>query len=73
MVELTRMGLACQDGEACPAFYLTSHGTVVVQGHSVVDPGALAQIRFSPGEDAVEVPLSVLVAAYEHYRAASCT
>ena len=39
-----------------PTVYRTDRGTWVVQGWTVTDPGALAQMNIPDGEAAVEIP-----------------
>lgn len=46
---------------ACPTLYETDRGTIVVQGLTVTDPEALADLRdVLDGESAVEVPRELL-------------
>ncbi|WP_214319854.1 hypothetical protein [Nonomuraea sediminis] len=46
---------------ACPTLYETDRGTIVVQGLTVIDPEALADLRdVLDGESAVEVPRELL-------------
>ncbi|GII83171.1 hypothetical protein Ssi03_11610 [Sphaerisporangium siamense] len=47
---------------ACPSLYETDRGTIVVQGLTLIDPEARADLReVLPGESAVEVPRALLV------------
>ncbi|WP_214412958.1 hypothetical protein [Sphaerisporangium fuscum] len=47
---------------ACPSLYETDRGTVVVQGLTLTDPEARADLRdILDGESAVEVPRELLV------------
>lgn len=54
----------CDNG-TCPAVYLSSQGTAVVQGSLIRQAEGLA---LGPGETAVELPIPVLVAALPHLR-----
>lgn len=47
----------------CPTAYLTDRGTAVVQGYVITDPEALAELELPAGENAVEVPVELLVSA----------
>ncbi|MFC4585479.1 hypothetical protein [Sphaerisporangium corydalis] len=47
---------------ACPSLYETDRGTIVVQGLTLTDPAARADLRHVlDGESAVEVPRELLV------------
>ncbi|RCG29447.1 hypothetical protein DQ384_20610 [Sphaerisporangium album] len=47
---------------ACPSLYETDRGTIVVQGLTLTDPDARADLRdVLDGESAVEVPRALLV------------
>jgi hypothetical protein len=50
-------------GGTCPTAYLTDRGTAVVQGYAVDDPEVLAQLGLPAGENAVEVPVELLIEA----------
>jgi hypothetical protein len=50
-------------GGTCPTAYLTDRGTAVVQGYAVDDPEVLAQLALPAGENAVEVPVELLIEA----------
>lgn len=65
---------SCGDGVNCPAVHATDgplsdqlkqvdDGTAVVQGYVVKDPQALSALSLPDGEGAVEIPLSLLLAA----------
>ncbi|GAA3799476.1 hypothetical protein GCM10022226_18620 [Sphaerisporangium flaviroseum] len=47
---------------ACPSLYATDRGTIVVQGLTLTDPDAQADLRHVlHGESAVEVPRELLL------------
>jgi hypothetical protein len=47
---------------ACPSLYETDRGTIVVQGLTLTDPEAKADLRHVlHGESAVEVPRELLI------------
>ncbi|MEV6980628.1 hypothetical protein AB0M95_05130 [Sphaerisporangium sp. NPDC051017] len=47
---------------ACPSLYETDRGTIVVQGLTLTDPDARADLRdVLDGESAVEVPRALLM------------
>ncbi|MEU8269668.1 hypothetical protein AB0B89_21230 [Sphaerisporangium sp. NPDC049002] len=47
---------------ACPSLYETDRGTIVVQGLTLTDPDARADLRHVlDGESAVEVPRELLM------------
>jgi hypothetical protein len=50
-------------GGTCPTAYLTDRGTAVVQGYTLDDPEVLAQLGLPAGENAVEVPVELLIEA----------
>ncbi|MGH8932541.1 MAG: hypothetical protein ACRDZO_18430 [Egibacteraceae bacterium] len=55
---------SCNNG-TCPTVFAIDDGKdeVVVQGYTVIDAGALAQLDLPPGESAVRVPLGLLLDA----------
>lgn len=59
-MKLTRVGGNCPDNNTCPTIFKTDRGTVVVQGYTVADGEALAQLNLPAGEQAVEIPTSLL-------------
>lgn len=50
----------CYDGKTCPSLSRTDQNSFVVVGKVVTDPEALSAIGIGPGEQAVEVPASLL-------------
>lgn len=63
-MELTFMGITSKQG-GCPTLYRTERGTIVIQGTTVTDPDALAEMRrhgngIPSYESAVEVPAELL-------------
>jgi hypothetical protein len=64
MSELARVGGTSGD-DGCPTIYITERGTLVVQGTTVTDPQALAEIRqhgngIPDYESCVEIPAQLL-------------
>ncbi|MEU3567206.1 hypothetical protein AB0E96_02065 [Kitasatospora sp. NPDC036755] len=60
-MKLTFLGSSSEDGK-CPTLYETETGDIVVQGHRLTDPEALAQLRdVLPGETFVVVPRDLLI------------
>lgn len=55
-MELRKVSAGCEGGD-CPTVYLTDRGTAVFQGETV------AGARIGQGEQAVELPLSVVRSA----------
>lgn len=55
---------SCNNG-TCPTVFTIDDGKgeAVVQGYTVTDAEALAQLALPPGENAVRVPLALLRAA----------
>lgn len=51
---------SCGDGRTCPALAETDRDTYLVVGRTVTDPEALSALGIGPGEQAVEVPASLL-------------
>lgn len=51
---VSRDGSACPDGDTCPALWDTSHGTRIVVGTPVTDPGTLLRLGMADDETAVE-------------------
>jgi hypothetical protein len=46
---------------SCPTLYATDRGTYIVQGATLTDPEALADLRdVLPGETVVEIPAELL-------------
>jgi len=59
-MRLRFLGAGTQRG-GCPSLYATDRGTYVVQGWTVTDPEALADLRdVLEGESFVEIPKKVL-------------
>jgi hypothetical protein len=59
-MRLTFLGSTSQEGE-CPTLYATDRGTLVVQGWTVTDPAALADLKdMLEGETFVEIPTGLL-------------
>lgn len=59
-MRLEFLGTDSRDGE-CPTLYRTDRGTIVVQGHKVTDPEALADLRdLAEDETVVEIPEQLL-------------
>ena len=50
-------------GGTCPTAYVTDQGTAVVQGYVIDDKETLSQLDLPDRETAVEVPVSLLLAA----------
>lgn len=42
------------------ALHVTGHGTVVIHGPALSDPGTLAELTTPPGEAAIEIPAAAL-------------
>lgn len=61
-MRLRYLGKTVESGKkSCPALYATDRGTFVVQGKTVTDPEAIADLRdLGAGETVVEVPADVL-------------
>ena len=55
-LKLTRLSGGCVSGD-CPAAYLSSRNTLVVQGADVRDADGL---RLGEGERAVELPMEIM-------------
>ncbi|MCP2256269.1 hypothetical protein LY13_005059 [Prauserella aidingensis] len=55
------------DDKDCPAVYVSDRGTAVVQGFPVKSADGL---RLGDGEEAVELPPKVILAAYDALKAA---
>lgn len=55
----TKLAGTC-DEDDCPTVYRTEHGTIAVQGMVTKRPG---DVRLSPGEAVVEVPMDLLMEA----------
>jgi hypothetical protein len=45
---------------AYDAICRTDHGTVLIRGHTLVDPAALRKLNLPAGEAAVEIPMNAL-------------
>ena len=59
-MRLRFLGSTSDDGQ-CPTLYETERGTYIVQGDTVTDPEALAELRnVLPGESFVEIPKELL-------------
>ncbi|MCX4749802.1 hypothetical protein OG455_30535 [Kitasatospora sp. NBC_01287] len=59
-MKLKFLGTTSDDGK-CPTLYETPTGDIVVQGYTLSDPEALAQLRdVLPGESFVVVPRELL-------------
>jgi hypothetical protein len=59
-MRLELLGSTSQDG-ACPTLYATDRDTYVVQGWTLTDPEALADLRnVLEGESFVEIPKALL-------------
>lgn len=66
-MKLTRIAGDCPDGVTCPTVYASDRGTIVVQGYTV-SAEDLCEITLPEGENAVEIPLSLLVEAARAHR-----
>jgi len=55
-LQVTLLATSCKNGD-CPSVYLSDRGTLVVQGDGV---RAAQGMRLGSGEQAVEVPMSVI-------------
>jgi hypothetical protein len=61
LMRLRFLGSTSEAG-ACPSLYETDRGTIVVQGLTLTDPDAHADLRHVlDGESAVEVPRELLI------------
>ncbi len=59
----------CSDGKTCPALHKTDRDTVVVQGWEVTDAGLLGQLGLRDGQQAVEVPATLLAEVLDSWPA----
>lgn len=66
-MKLTRIAGDCPDGVTCPTVYASDRGTIVVQGYTVAAED-LREITLPEGENAVEIPLSLLEEAARAHR-----
>ena len=66
-MKLTRIAGECPDGVTCPTVYASDRGTIVVQGYTL-PADALGRITLPDGENAVEIPLSLLKEAARAHR-----
>lgn len=58
-MKLTQIAGECSDHIDCPAVYLSDRGTLIVQGYTIAAED-LTEITLPEGENAVEIPLSLL-------------
>ncbi|OLT29178.1 hypothetical protein BJF83_00800 [Nocardiopsis sp. CNR-923] len=58
-MKLTRVAGECSNRRSCPTVYASDRDTIVVQGYALT-PEDLAEITLPEGENAVEIPLSLL-------------
>ncbi|MEE2039073.1 hypothetical protein Q8791_17815 [Nocardiopsis sp. CT-R113] len=58
-MELTPLAGECTNRRTCPTVYASDRGTIVVQGYTLAAED-LAGITLPEGENAVEIPLSLL-------------
>lgn len=61
-MKLTRIAGECGNRRTCPTVYTSDRGTAIVQGYTLVADD-LTEITLPTGENAVEIPWSLLLEA----------
>jgi hypothetical protein len=59
-MKLTVLRSECPNNRICPTVYATDRETLIVQGYKILDAEERAALGLPPGEDAVEIPRSLL-------------
>ena len=59
-MKLTILRSTCPNGRICPTVYKTDRDTLIIQGYKILDADERAALGLPAGEDAVEIPRSLL-------------